>query len=292
MNIKCVANINSLLGECPIWSSRDRCLYWLDMYRPAIYRYRPEDNTNEQLPLKGPDYVSSFIPRKNGGFVLGTSAGLVTYDESSGHTSPFVDPRDNKDDTVFNDAKADHMGRLWVGTYHESEELPNAALYRVEPAGDFTVVIEGFICSNGPAFSPDGKVLYIADSIRYTIYAYDVEPKSGSLGDKRVFARLTKELGFPDGMTVDSNGGLWNAHYGSGMVTRYDPNGSVDFTLSIPAPYVTSCMFGGPNLSTLFVTTASSDANGTKLTPHADLAGALFAIDTHFSGLPEPEFSG
>ena len=139
MNVKCVANINSLLGECPIWSSRDQCLYWLDMYRPAIYRYRPEDNTNEQLPLKGPGYVSSFIPRKNGGFVLGTSAGLVTYDESSGHTSPFVDPRDNKDDTVFNDAKADHMGRLWVGTYHESEELPNAALYRVEPAGDADV---------------------------------------------------------------------------------------------------------------------------------------------------------
>jgi sugar lactone lactonase YvrE len=292
MKAEVAVEIKSLLGECPIWSHRDQCLYWLDMYKLAIYRYRPKEKRNEQLALPNINHVSSFIPRKKKGFILGVSTGLVFYDELSGSITPFIDPRNNRRDTLLNDAKADYLGRLWVGTYHESEKEPRAALYRIEPNGEFTTVIDQLICSNGPAFSPDGHILYIADSMRSTIYEYDVDPNSGSLGDQKVFASVPRALGFPDGMTVDCDGGLWNAHYGGGLITRYYPNGTIDFTVSLPAPYVTSCMFGGPNLSTLFVTTASSDANGSELTPQAPLSGALFKIDTHFEGIVEPEFLG
>lgn len=292
MKVEVAAEIKSLLGECPIWSHRDQCLYWLDMYKPAIYRYWPKEKRNEQLAIPNIHYVSSFIPRKKKGFILGVSTGLVFYDEPSGSITPFIDPRGNKLDTVLNDAKADNLGRLWVGTYHATEKEPRGELYRIEPNGEFTTVIDQLICSNGPAFSPDGNILYIADSIRSTIYKYDVDLNSGSLGDQRVFARVPHALGFPDGMTVDCDGGLWNAHYGSGLITRYHPNGAIDFTVSLPAPYVTSCMFGGPNLSTLFVTTASIGPNGSELSPQAPLAGALFKIDTNFEGIVEPEFLG
>ena len=194
--------------------------YWFDMYLPAVYRYRPGDGVNERLPLPDVNHVGGLVPRERGGFVLGVPDGLVFYDPATGAISPFIDPR-NDDGVLYNDAKADRQGRLWIDTYHVSETEPLAALYRIDPDGQATTVVDGLVVGNGPAFAPDGRVLYLADSGAGEIYAFDVDSQSGALGPRRLFAALPPDCGAPDGMTVDSDGGLWNAHYGGARVTRY-----------------------------------------------------------------------
>ena len=291
MKVECAAQIEATLGEGPIWSVRERCLYWFDMYQAAIYRYRPTEGTNERLPLPEIGHVGGLVPRARGGLVMGAAAGLVFYDPVRGTIEPFVDPRNGRRDVLYNDAKADRFGRLWISTYHEPGTEPRAALYRIDPYGRVSTPVDRLIVGNGPAFAPDGRTLYIAETMHGVIYAYDLDPESGAVGSRRLFAEVPSTSGFPDGMTVDHEGGLWNAHYGGGRITRYHADGRVDLTVAMPVPFVTSCMFGGPDLSTLYVTSASSELSPSQRA-QAPLSGSLFAIETPFEGLPEPEFSG
>ena len=291
MRVDCAVSIKAALGEGPFWSVREACLYWIDMYLPAVYRYRPRDGENVKLPLPQVSQISSPVARRDGGFVLGLPDGLAFYDPDTGAIAPFCHPHGGTDGVFYNDAKADRSGRLWVDTYHVSETEPASALYRIEANGEATTVVDGLIVANGPAFAPDGRTLYLADSGIGAIYAYDVDMESGELGPRRLFAEVPSDSGSPDGMTVDRDGGLWNAHYGGGCITRYTPDGKIDLTVPIPAPNVTSCMFGGPDLTTLYVTTARADLSVADLEA-SPLSGGLFAVETGFTGLPEPEFAG
>ncbi|MBT7645531.1 MAG: SMP-30/gluconolactonase/LRE family protein, partial [Rhodospirillaceae bacterium] len=262
-----------------------------DMYLPAIYRYRPDSGENERLPLADVSQIGVLIQRCNGGFVLGVPDGLALLDPVNGELTPLTDPREDRDGVFFNDAKADRQGRLWINTYHVSETKPVSTLYRVDPDGTATVAAGGMMLANGPAFAPDGSVLYLADSTAGMIYSYDMDSASGALGPQELFAEIWPDAGIPDGMTVDSEGGLWNAHYEAARLTRYLPDGEVDLTVTLPVPNVTSCMFGGPDLATLYVTSATSGLSASELAD-APLSGGLFAIETGFNGLPEPEFAG
>lgn len=291
MKVQCAVEIEAELGEGPFWSVRDSCLYWMDMYSAAIYRYRPQDGSNIRLIGPNAGQIGGLLPCKSGGFVLGLPEGLAFYDVNSCQLTPFVDPRSVKKDVHYNDAKADAAGRLWIDTYHEAESEPVAALYGIEPDGAVASVVDGLIVGNGPAFAPDGRTLYIADSAIREIYAYDVDPETGTLGPRRLFAGADSAPGMPDGMTTDRDGGLWNARYMAGQVVRYTPEGELDVTIPLPVPLVTSCMFGGADLATLYVTSASAGMSAEER-KSAPLSGSLFAVETGYVGLPEPEFAG
>jgi sugar lactone lactonase YvrE len=138
----------------------------------------------------------------------------------------------------------------------------------------------GFAVCNGPAFSPDGRTMYFSDSVGRRVLAYDVSPSARTLANRRVFASF--EDGIPDGLTVDAEGGLWCALYGAGRLVRFAPDGALVKAYELPCPIVTAAGFGGPDMTTLFVTTGTS--------PESEQGGAVFAMDTGIKGLAEPVF--
>ena len=209
----------------------------------------------------------------------------------------FVNPISSLPQASFNDAKCDRQGRLWAGTTDRLETERIGRLYRIDPNGSVTSVADGFICSNGPSFSPDGRIMYHTCSHERVIHAYDVAQDSGQVANRRVFATIDASAGVPDGSTVDAEGYLWSTHWGGWRVTRYAPDGRVDREIKMPVKSVTSCAFGGETMDTLFVTTASIENDNGRWVfmddagfAAAPMTGGIFAIDVGVRGLPEPAF--
>jgi sugar lactone lactonase YvrE len=171
---------------------------------------------------------------------------------------PIADPEAGRL-TRFNDGAVDSRGRFWAGTialdpalYH----VPDNRLYRLDPDGSTHVMEDGLTISNGLGWSPDGRMMYLTDTVAQAIYAYDFDAERGSISNRRDFVRTTGASGYPDGLTVDAEGGVWSARIGEGRVVRYDNYGHVDRELTLPVTCPTSCAFGGPELDRLFITTS------------------------------------
>lgn len=288
MKPRCVVEFRSLLGESALWVAAEKNLYWLDLKAPAIHRFDPTTELDEiwALPLATP---LGGIVRCHRGLLLAAPEGVFRCDFARRSLVPWAQPNDRPEVTRFNDCKVDRSGRLWLGSSHIEEREPVGCLYRVTADGVTTVADAGFACSNGPAFSPDGKTLYFADTVERRIYEYDLDPATGNLFNRRLFTRFTGDDGQPDGMTVDTEGGLWVCHWGGARVSRFLPDGRRDLAIAMPVPNVTSCCFGGDDLRTLFVTTASVEMSPAQI-ERAPLAGSLFAIDAGTAGLEEPVF--
>lgn len=286
----CVLDARARLGEAPLWRASEAALYWLDHQAPALHRFDPASGADRVLDL-GLEVQLGGIVERAAGLILFKRDGLFRVDPAAGHIEPWIDPEVGQDDTCFNDGKVDRDGRLWVGSLHVPETEPRGSLYRIDPGGVWAKVDDGFVVPNGPAFSPDGRTLYLADTPTGRIFAYDLDRATGDLSNRRVFVQVPPGDGLPDGMTVDAEGGLWSCHWDGWRITRYTPDGSVDRIVRFPVPQVTSCCFGGPDLRTLYVTTAAVDLDaGTRA--RAPLAGGLFAFEPGVDGLPEPRFGG
>jgi xylono-1,5-lactonase len=289
MTAELIFQIQSQLGESALWAPQEQRLYWLDLMGPALHRFDPGKRRNESwlLPLGTPLGGVVRTPR---GLLLAAPEGLFRCDFDGRRLELWTDPNARPDDTRFNDCKVDRGGRLWLASKHVEESEATGQLYRVMPDGSSAVVDQGFACANGPAFSPDGRRLYLADTTARRIFAYDLDPGSGAVSHRRLFAEFSPEDGEPDGMTVDAEGGLWVCHWGGWRVTRFLPDGQRDCAIALPVPQVTSCCFGGKDLRTLFVTTASVDMTSAEAA-RAPLAGSLFRADIGLAGLEEPLFS-
>jgi sugar lactone lactonase YvrE len=290
-DVTCAFEIRSIIGESPIWNPAERRLYWLDLRRPAVYRFDPASGRNETLPARLRDYVGGLVMRAKGGCVIDKDDGIFAYDPASGEIEPLVHPEAGRADTWFNDAKCDRAGNLWAGTGDRGEAAPLGSLYRFKPDLSWQRIDTGIICSNGPAFGPDGRVAYFTDSYARQIYAYDITPETGHVGPRRVFAEVPEANVYPDGMTVDAEGYLWNAQWDGWRVVRYAPDGRLDRTIKLPVPRPASVAFGGDDLSTLYVTTASFGMSEAEIKA-APLSGSLFALKPGVRGLPEPAFAG
>ena len=205
------------------------------------------------------------------------------------------DPEPDRADTRFNDGKCDPQGRFWCGTFHDypdpKQRQPVAALYRLEPDLRYHKVVDGVRGSNGIGWSPDGRTMYYTDTPTFRIDAFDFDPETGSVANRRVFARVSEGVGRPDGLTVDAEGFVWSAHFDGWRITRYTPSGSVDGTLHMPVQHVTSCAFGGPDLRTLYITSATEDLSPEQL-KQQPFAGGVFAYRPGVTGLPMARFKG
>jgi sugar lactone lactonase YvrE len=287
----CIVKIPALLGENPLWIPSEKRLYWLDLMKPAIYRFDPATGRNETIKAELGSYVCGMVERKKGGWILVREDGVLALDIATGKLTPLVHPEPNRPDNMMNDAKCDRQGRLWTGSLDKGEAKPSGNHYVVDKDLKVTQVAESLICSNGPAFSPDGRTAYLADSNGRAIYRLAIDPATGKVGPKQPFATTTVETGMPDGMTVDAEGYLWSARWDGGRVVRHAPDGRVDREIMLPVPRVTSVAFGGDNLDTLYITTAATGLSDEQLAK-APLSGSLFAIKPGVRGLAEPAFAG
>ena len=284
---KCVADCQAVLGEGPIWVVAEQALYWLDIKGYRILRRSVEGAiTAWQTPFR----ICSLAPRAVGGFVAGTENGFALVDPAEDIYELIGDPEPERSTNRFNDGKVDREGRFWAGTMDDAEEQASGALYRLDQDRGWSRLDDGYAVTNGPAFSPDGRVLYHNDSGRGTTFAFDVA-EDGSLANKRVFAQFEAADGYPDGMTVDAEGCLWIAFWDGWCVRRLAPGGEVLRTIALPVARPTSCAFGGPDLDQLFITSArvGLDAEALAAQPHA---GALFMARPGVAGIEERPFAG
>ena len=285
--IRRIGTQTDILGECPLWDECIQCLYWVDIRLPAIRRLNSVTGQVHSWPM--PDLVGSIALVDDGRLLVALPQFIALFDTTSGSLEPFVWPPKLVAGHRFNDGRCDHQGRFWVGSMHNTTRAPEGVLYRLEGRGPLTPMQGGICIPNSLAFSPDGRTMYFADSLLYSLYAYDYDTDTGQMGPQRVLA-TTQEPGFPDGSTVDEEGYLWNAQFNAARIVRYSNNGRIDRVIELPVHRPTSCAFGGPDLSTLYITTASQKMTPAELIAQP-LAGALLAIEVDVRGLIEPRFA-
>lgn len=284
-----VRDRRDLLGEGLWWSVREQAVYWVDILGRHLNRLvlAGEIVSSWQLP----EMTGWVIEREDApGFVAGTQSGFVmlTLDDPVQGVvtiAPLVDPEPDRPLNRMNDAHADANGAIWAGTMPVAGDLPTGALYRLAVDGTVAMIDSGYTVSNGPAISLDARTLYHTDTRQRTVYAYPLGD-DGSVGARRVHIAFEDGWGSPDGMTLDAQGGLWVAHWGAGCVSRFDPAGQRERFIVLPATQVTNCVFAGPALDRMFVTSA---ADGVEDEP---LAGALFEVDPGVRGLPPYRYRG
>jgi len=291
-DIRQVGNARYLLGEGPLWDSCTNSLYWVDVVGQTVWCHAPD--TNDYRSWKLPDMVSSLALKEGGDAVVTLSDGFYDFSFDTGTCTLIGDPIESDLPTRFNDGKVDRTGRHFVaGTMDNDIAKPLGSMYSLSPDRTVTKLDTNIICSNGPCWSLDNKTLYVADTMRYAIFAYDYHADDGTIGPRRVFADLRGMglQGAPDGCTVDSEGFLWSAQCLAGMIARIAPDGSLDRELNMPVKFVTSVMFGGKKLDTLYVTSLNMPLVGKD--PEEPNAGGLFAIHgLGYTGVPEPRYTG
>ena len=281
----------AVLGEGPLWSARENRIYWVDIRGKILHRL--DLTTGEQLAWPVPGMIGWIIERQQGGFLAGIDRSVFAIDMATGTPvlSHLFDVEPDQPDNRLNDAKVDAQGRLWTGTMHMPFSQKTAALYRID--GDLSVhkLDAPYICTNGPAFNVAGTRLYHNETAEGIVYVFDLAA-DGGLSNKRVFATFTKAEGYPDGMTTDAQDGVWVALNNGGAIIRLNPDGSRDYTVTMPARQVTSLTFAGPGLDRLFVTTAAQP----PVAADDPLAGTMFEVPSSLlkghTGLPTNLFAG
>ena len=284
-----VGDTRDILGEVPVWSAAEQALYWVDVRAPCIRRRDDATGAVQSWPM--PELAGCIALRAGRrGLIVGLRSSVALFDPATGTLEQFPAPHAGKPQMRFNDGKCDPQGRFWVGSMDDVGRGPVGTLYRFD-AGKYTAVLEGIAVPNGLCWSPDGTTMYFVDSLGPVIWSYPFDPASGEPGERRLFARLPEGAGMPDGATVDADGFMWSACYGGSLVTRYAPDGSVERSIAVPVSQPTSCAFGGADLATLFITSASQRLSAEAL-QRQPLAGALFALRTGTRGCPEPQYAG
>ena len=281
-------DVRDVLGECPLWDDRRHGLWWVDIRAPLL-RFLPADGGEVQSwPM--PSLIGSIALTDDarGRVLVALSTRLALFDPATGEFEALVEPGFDDPELRFNDGRCDRQGRFWVGSMHNLTRGPVGRLYRFDARDGLVEFAQGICIPNSLAFSPDGRTMYFADSLRHTIEAFDYDVGTGRPGPARHFASQPAPA-FADGSCIDAGGGLWNAEFHGARLVRYAPDGRVDRVVALPVKRPTCCTFGGPDLRTLYVTTTSQRMSEAERAAEP-LAGALLALDVGMRGLPEPRF--
>jgi L-arabinonolactonase len=286
VEVKCVLRTEALLGEVPVWSSRDRLLYWVDIRAPALHGLDLTTGRNRSWPM--PEPVGAVAIRAQGGLLLALASGLACFDPATATLTPIQAIEADIPASRLNDGRCDRQGRFWVGSMNRATPEGRGSLYRYDPDGTLHRMFGNIEVPNGLAFSPDGTTLHFCDSPTRQLMVHPLDSASGMLGAPRLFAD-SPPPGSPDGAVIDAEGCLWVAHFDGARLTRYMPDGRIDRVVPLPVPRPTACCFGGDGLDTLFITSARINMTEAALRK-APLSGSIFAIRPGVHGLPEPTF--
>jgi sugar lactone lactonase YvrE len=292
--VECVVPGPARLGECPLWSDAEQTLYWVDIEGRAIHRFDPATGIDESRSVPGrPGSIALTADR--GRLLVALENGLAFVDWDSGSCDRWLDLEPAGTGNRLNDGRCDPAGRFWVGSMFDptSAGRSTGLLHRVGPQGEVVVVRSGIGVANGLAFSPDDATMYFADTRRETVWAYDFDPASGEPANERVFLDFSRPdlPGRPDGACVDQDGCYWIACVYGWSVLRVTPDGVVDRRIDMPVEKPTMPAFGGPSMTTLFVTSIG-EGGSRPLAPGQPNAGGVFAVETSTRGVAEPRFAG
>jgi L-arabinonolactonase len=275
------------LGECPLWCERTNSLWWTDIEARTISRRDADGQVRHWI---FPEKVGSFaFCAHDSRLLLGLASGIALFDPDNGHMSDVVPLNAGDADIRINDGRCDRQGRFVFGMFNKAE-APIGHFYRV--SGDLRIerlALPPAGVGNSIAFSPDGATMYYADSPARTIFAVDYRA-DGSLGEPRLFVKLPEDAGFPDGSTVDGQGGLWNAQWLGSCAVRYDGTGRETARFTLPVSKPTCPVFGGPQLDELYVTSARLGLEADALA-REPAAGGVIALSPGCRGLPETRFA-
>jgi sugar lactone lactonase YvrE len=273
-----VLDAQCALGESPVWWPQAGLLIFIDIAGRRLHRFDPVTKRHEFDTLE--EEIGCVAPAKGGGYVAGLRSGLWLLDARGKKVRELAANPQNSQTNRFNDGRVGPCGRYFTGTLDETKSVGNAALFRYDRRG-LTQLMDGVMTSNGLAFSPDGRTLYFSDTPRFVIYRFDYDPDTAAVTNRRVFARIeptATDRGRPDGAAVDVEGCYWSSLYEGARIRRFDPDGKMMADYSVPALNTTMPAFGGPDMKTLFVTTARDKKGGP--------GGGLYAMPVDVAGLP------
>ncbi|MFZ4451439.1 SMP-30/gluconolactonase/LRE family protein [Salibacterium aidingense] len=283
-----VVDEKALLGEGPSWDEQEEVLYWVDIMGKNIHRYNPGKQTNQTLSAG--QEPGAVVVHKNSELIAAMQHGFYLIDFDEAVFTPITDPEEHLSGNRFNDGKCDPAGRFWAGTMAYDKQKDQAALYCLEADHTVAQKIDNIGISNGLAWNAEQTSMYYIDTPTLQVSAFDYDVKSGSISNRRTIITFSGTEGRPDGMTIDAEGMLWIAHYGGWKVSRWNPGTSECLEeIEVPASQVTSCVFGGRDLKTLYITTARNSLREEQMQqePHA---GGLFAVDLDVKGTLSDRF--
>lgn len=277
-----VLPVRSRLGEGPIWDSQRNVLHWVDIYNRRVHTFYPDSRQDTYVEVDR--VVSGLFLGEGRSVIVALEDGLSRLDLDTEQLTPLVTVEADHPNNRLNDVRCDGYGRLWIGTMNNNEQ-PHANLYRYDLDGSLHQMETGLSISNGLGWSPDRTRFYLTDTPRKTIYTYTFDLASGTIRDRRPLIDLTHEPFYPDGLAIDAEGCIWSAMWNGWCVIRFDPNGQEMFRIPLPVPLVTSCAFGGDDLTDLYITTASAGLSQAELKASYQ-AGDLFCLKTDIAGMP------
>lgn len=271
------------IGEGPIWDERAGRLLWVDIRQASIHAFCPESGRTETI--RAPEKISALLPCANGRWIAAAYHSLYDWSGEGESFGEILRLERIPAHVRFNDGKVGPDGGIWIGTM-DMNGGTDGCLYRIDKALAWEEKIGGIGCSNGLDWSPDGSEMHYVDSAIREIRAFAFDSQSGSLGAKRIIVRLEDEAGGVfDGMTVDRDGMLWAAQWGGSRVARWNPaDGSLLAEIRLPAPQPSSCVFGGDDYGTLYITSAC-EGMSREARAAFPLAGALFRLDSSRLGI-------
>jgi sugar lactone lactonase YvrE len=280
LNAELAVKLNCNLGEGPFWDSKKQELYFVDISNKRVHIFAPSSNSVEAITFD--QEIGAVLLDHNSELIVAARDGLYAATRD-GDLKTLLAPIDFGDSSIrCNDAKCDANGRIWVGTMAFDFKQGAASLYSFD-SENLKEILSDLTIANGLGWSPDQKTMYFIDSLTSRVDSFDFDLASGAISNRQPFVTFSDPGVIPDGMTTDEDGGIWVALFGGSAVRRFDSSGKLTHTVSVPATQVTSCCFGGPDMSELFITTAQYGMDADTLS-RDPLAGSLFRVKTSFKG--------
>jgi sugar lactone lactonase YvrE len=265
---------NAKLGEGALWNFQTQEFYWVDIEGKMFHIYNPKTKANRSFPT--PSRVGTVVPSGKDEALLALEDGIYKINTQSGEIKPFSPVEKELTQNRFNDGKCDPAGNLWVGSMHLEQSAPEANLWKISPDGNATKMLDSITISNGIVWTKDKKTMYYIDTPTGLIRAFDYDVNAATISNERTAVVVPTSLGYPDGMAIDAEDKLWVGLWNGDAVARFDPTtGKLISKIDVPAHNVTACAFGGANLDTLYITTASVDMTEEEKGKFPD-AGSLF----------------
>lgn len=285
-----VIDAHAMLGEGPSWDAENSRLFWVDILGKQLNIYNSKAGTNRSIQFE--QYVCAVVPRNSEEVILAMQHGYYSYHIQSEELKLINDPEEGLPDNRFNDGKCDPGGRFWAGTMDFDGAKNKGALYCLDTDLSVKKVLSPVSVSNGLAWSPDQTRMYFNDTPTQKVFSFDYDVKTGKIKNQQTAVEISTEEGSPDGMTIDTEGMIWVAHWGGAKVSRWNPEtGKRLDEILLPCSKVTSCVFGGEDLDELFITTARTGIEEKELAEQPQ-AGGVFRIKTNVKGLPTDHFIG